>query len=212
MDDFLIAIAMQQKARFYSRIKQASKLESSASIRYQRYSYSRQPEQIGVQTEDDVRPYILFVPSPIAPILQSELSTFDVISLARVCRTWRAHLIPHLLETMEGKIQWHPLVKTLAAARLTPQQHKVCFVYRLMKGRPYEREESGHVPIFTGPDHGIDLKLFTRSFSGEIFAEEEQSDGRLLESGLSSTNDMVPPKLQTLMFWSIDGEVNGSRC
>lgn len=71
------------------------------------------------------------------------------------------------METTEGKIQWHPLVKTLAAARLTPQQHKVCFVYRLMKGRPYEREESGHVPIFTGPDHGIDLKLFTRSFSGE---------------------------------------------
>ncbi|KAK6513197.1 hypothetical protein TWF506_009360 [Arthrobotrys conoides] len=112
--------------------------------------------------------WILFTPSPVTSILQSQLSTVDVIRLSRVCRKWRAHLIPHFLKTTtEDEVEWHPLVRTLAVARLTAQQEKHCFVYRGMRGRLYTGEDVKRDRSFSRIDSGINLTLFSRCFGND---------------------------------------------
>ncbi|TGJ64781.1 hypothetical protein EYR41_010816 [Orbilia oligospora] len=91
-------------------------------------------------------------------------STIDVVHLSQVCRTWRAYLIPHFLKAPEGKVAWHPLVKTLAVPTLTAQQEKHCFIYRGMRGHLYSGGDSNRHRGFANVDGGINLRLFKKSF------------------------------------------------
>ncbi|KAF3158909.1 hypothetical protein TWF106_002918 [Orbilia oligospora] len=108
--------------------------------------------------------WIIFAPSPVTSIFQSQLSTIDVIHLSQVCQTWRAYLIPHFLKTPEGKVEWHPLVKTLAVPTLTAQQEKHCFISRGMRGHLYSGGDSNRHHDFANVDSGINLRLFKKNF------------------------------------------------
>ncbi|KAK6526132.1 hypothetical protein TWF281_011168 [Arthrobotrys megalospora] len=111
--------------------------------------------------------WILFAPSPITPILQSQFSTIDVINLSRVCREWRAHLIPHSSESTKSEIQWHPLVRTLAVSRLTTKQEKDILVCRMMRGHIAGKSSRISDALFSGPKHKINLYIFRRVFGSE---------------------------------------------
>ncbi|KAK6343720.1 hypothetical protein TWF730_011309 [Orbilia blumenaviensis] len=111
--------------------------------------------------------WILFFPSPLTPIFQSELSTVDVIKLSQVCRAWRAHLIPRVSEAAEdGDIEWHPLVRTLAVGKLKPQQERHLFVYKLMRGHIYKNGTVLRGRRISNPDHGVNLDFFRGVFGG----------------------------------------------
>ncbi|KAF3279063.1 hypothetical protein TWF970_004173 [Orbilia oligospora] len=108
--------------------------------------------------------WIIFAPSPVTSIFQSQFSSIDVIHLSQVCRTWRAYLIPNFLKTPESKVEWHPLVRTLAVPTLTAQQEKHCFIYRGMRGHLYSGGDSNRHRDFAYVDSGINLRLFKKSF------------------------------------------------